>query len=144
MKNYIVGLLLAFFIIGCASTPTLSHINQNMKMKTTYHGKITSVKYERKSSFIEDFGTFLDDDIIGSQLGVGDGKFITGIIGGVVASEVYEKNFADEYTMLTILSNGHTYPVYIKGHILLESGRDVKISIDDDKISGISLVEVNK
>jgi outer membrane lipoprotein SlyB len=70
-------------VIGCASTPTLSHINQNMKMKITYQGKITSVKYERKSSFMDYIGTFIVGDTIGSQIGGGDSKFITGMIGGL-------------------------------------------------------------
>ena len=140
MKKFITALLLAFSIIWCTSTPTLSNINQNMDKETTQQGKITSVKYEKKSSFMEDFGAFMVGDIIGNEVG-GD---IAGVIGGVVASEVYEENFADEYTMLTILSNGNTYPVYIKGHLLLKPGRGVKISIDDDKISGIALDKVNK
>jgi hypothetical protein len=73
-----------------------------MKMKTTYQGQITSVEYERKSSFIKDFGVSITGDIIASQLDGGDTKNITGFLGGIIVFEVYENNFADEYTKLTV------------------------------------------
>jgi hypothetical protein len=99
------------------------------------------IKYERKSSFSEDFGAFVVGDIIVSQFGQGAGNHILGAIGGVLASDYYEKNLANMYTKLNILSNGHTYLVYIKCQLKLKTGRAVKISIDDEKISGISLLK---
>jgi uncharacterized protein YcfJ len=136
-----VKVLLVFMIVGCSKTPTLPGINGIKSNKTSYQGKITNIKYERKSSFAEDFGAFVVGDIIGSQFGQGAGNHILGAIGGVLASDYYEKNLANMYTKLNILSNGQNYLVYIKGHLKLKVGRAVKISIDDEKISGISLLK---
>jgi len=133
--------LLTFLIIGCGQVPTLSGINGSKQGEMTHTGQITAVSYERKSSLMEDFGTFIVGDIIGEQFGGGEGKDILGTVGGVVASEVYEKNFADEYTKLAIAADGHSYPVYIKGHLNLKPNRNVKISVTDQKITGIDLLK---
>jgi uncharacterized protein YcfJ len=140
MKGFIVILLL-FMIAGCSKTPTLSGVNGVKADKISYQGKITDVKYERKSSFMEDLGVFIVGDLIGSQLGGGDGSVLLGVVGGVLASDHYEKNLADEYTELNVLANGHNYAVHIKGHLELKVGRAVKVSIEDEKISGILLLE---
>ena len=135
---YIV--FIGYFLVACSTTPQLDGINGIKQGEAKHIGEISSVGYERKSSLIEDFGSFVTGNVVGEQFGGGDGKEILGIVGGVAASEIYEQNFADVHTKLNIVSNGNSYPVYIKGHLNLKIGDKVKISVTDNKITGIDLL----
>lgn len=137
----IYTIVAAILLAGCSATPKLDSVNGVKQGEVVQKGTISSVSYERKSSLIEDFGSFVVGDVIGEQFGGGNGKDILGIVGGTITSEIYEQKFADEYTKLNVRTAKGDYPVYIKGHLKLNVGDEVNISISDNKITGISLID---
>ncbi len=139
MRNIVIALSI-LGLVGCSEkVPTVDKTSATIAQQRAQIGTIGAVDYERKSSLLEDFGAFVVGDTVGEQFGGGMGSDMLGILGGAITSEMYEENFADEYTRLSVIVGKKSYPVYVKGHLKLDIGSKVKVSIKNDKIAAISL-----
>ena len=131
-------LFISYCLTSCNSTPVLTETH--LANGQSHTGVIDSFSYERKSTEWEELGSFIVGDYIGEQFGGGSGSVVLGIAGGFTAEHLYEQNYANYYTKLIISAdNGLNYPVYIKGKLQITEGEKVKISVKDNRITGISL-----
>lgn len=129
---YIV--VISYFLIACSSLSKIEDTKQLAEGKV-FFGKVTSFKYERESSALENVGSYL----VGAML---TDSYGASYVAGTATSFAYEESFAGFYTKLEIMVKDKSYTVHVKVKLKDALDRKVKLSIvDEDKVTGLIFIK---